>query len=171
MNFIERLKILGVYDQSLIVLKSDHGKPASYSSSPPHSYKSNNNDMGYDGYRRMLMIKNFNQYQELPSYVNEVVLLPDLANTLCRVLDTESSCDRFAGVNLLSDQLASEDSYYIYVPINESSSFHYYLYVAMTCWVLPPLCGKDVVLRGLTAMMVLINGCVAGNCMKPGSLT
>jgi hypothetical protein len=124
-NFLKRLKKLGIYDKSLIIFKSDHGKPASYYSSPPYNYKINNNDMGYDRYRPTLMIKNFNQHQDSLSYVNDLVLLADLANTICRVLDAGASCDRLAGVNLLSDQLFSNDPFYIYVPINESSSFHF----------------------------------------------
>lgn len=123
-QFLDRLEDLGLYERSLIVLKSDHGKPARYYSSPPENYRINEHDRwGYERYRPMLMIKVPSSRSSEPVVVRDLVLLDDLANTLCRAVTSRSDCDTFPGVDLLGDDLSSTEDFTMYVATDADSDF------------------------------------------------
>ena len=122
--FLDRLKELGIYDQSLIVFKSDHGKPLPYYSSTPSSFRINGHSLwGYGRYRPMLMIKDVSAKNTSPVVNDNLVLLSDLANTLCRSSKADLDCDKFPGVDLLSGNFPKDSLFYMFVPKNAESDF------------------------------------------------
>ena len=59
-ELIDKLKDLGVYENTTIIFLSDHGKPVAYypNSPPPHNLKINEHpEYGFDRYQPFLMIK------------------------------------------------------------------------------------------------------------------
>ena len=125
-SFLDKLKELKVYDKTLVVLKSDHGKPQYYFSKPPHNLKINNHHrLGYNRYKPTLMIKDFSTNNQNPKFKSELVSLNDMAKTICEKSNTQSKiyCEKFNGVNLFDDLLVTEQPYYIYV-VPHSSANH-----------------------------------------------
>ncbi len=128
-KFILKLKALNIYDKSLIVFKSDHGKPGWY-------YKPNKYNFfkirehrlwGYDRYTPFLLIKNFNRRAKCLTSNKEPVMLDDLAKTLCLAAAPKESCERYNGFNLLSKNLhipKSADSF-IFIVKDKSSTFRF----------------------------------------------
>ncbi|EKD69788.1 MAG: hypothetical protein ACD_46C00726G0005 [uncultured bacterium] len=122
--FITKLKELGIYDRSFIILKSDHGQPPIYYSTAPENYKINNHELwGYSRYRPLLLIKNYNQKYDKLKFKKEFVLLDDLANTIARSSGLYKNRDIPPGINLLGDHLPTNRSFRIYVVENQNSSF------------------------------------------------
>lgn len=120
----DKLKSLGIYDRSLVVFKSDHGKPSNYYSAYPNSLRINNNrDWGYSRYRPALLVKGFGAVKPQITYVDELVLLNDLAKTLCEASGQSVDCEKFPGINLLNNGLSVDTPYYLYVPKDAESSF------------------------------------------------
>lgn len=137
-TLLSKLKSLGIYDQSLVVLKSDHGEPSNYFSNYPNNLRINGQGgnaettFGYSRYRPTLMIKDFGANNPKISYQNELVLLNDLAKTLCANSGLKIRCDYFHGINLLSKELGTIDEpYYIYVVKNSESSFGFDKHVSV----------------------------------------
>jgi hypothetical protein len=124
--FLDKLKELGIYDNSLIIFKSDHGKPAPYFSSSPNNLRINGHiAWGYNRYRPTLMVKGFGANTEAPVYRDELVLLNDVAKTICIESNIKSECGKFNGVNLLDTILKTNDPYFLYVVKNKHSSFRF----------------------------------------------
>ena len=70
-SFIDKLKALDIYDKSMIIFKSDHGKPATYFSKEPNNITINGHKLwGYNRYRPTLMIKDFHTNREKPEFKN-----------------------------------------------------------------------------------------------------
>lgn len=137
-KFLNKLKSLGIYDQSLVVFKSDHGEPSNYFSNYPNNLHINGQGgkaetaWGYSRYRPTLMIKDFGANNTKMARQKELVLLNDLAKTLCANSGLKIRCDYFHGINLLSEELGSVDEpYYIYVPKNSESSFGFDKHVSV----------------------------------------
>jgi hypothetical protein len=126
-RFLRRLKDLGIYERSLVVLKSDHGEPTHYFSTYPGNVRINGHPTwGYSRYRPALMIKDFGATNSTVTYENQLVLLNDLAKTLCANSGLAIRCDHFNGVDLLSKDLKSVDEpYFIYVVKNAESDFRF----------------------------------------------
>jgi hypothetical protein len=126
-RFLERLKALGIYDQSLVVLKSDHGEPTFYFSEYPDNVRINGHpNWGYSRYRPALMIKDFAVSRSRMTSRNRLVLLNDLAKTLCANSGVAVGCDHFGGVDLLSEEREQVDEpYYIYVVKDPESDFRF----------------------------------------------
>lgn len=126
--FLDRLKTLGVYDNTLIVLKSDHGEPANYFSQPPHALKINGHpNWGVNRYMPLLMVKDFNARRDELEYNKALVGLPDLARTICPATGA-GECDIFNGVNLLEftqRDLAANPDIFIDIVQDEKSSFKF----------------------------------------------
>jgi hypothetical protein len=131
-EFLQRLREMNIYDNSLVVLKSDHGAPAYYFSEYPHNLKINGHpSWGYNRYIPLLMIKPRARTAEKLDYVSGPFLtsLADLAKTLCAQTEPKSThCDQFHGIDLLGDvQLAAGDSEHLYLDVvrNSTSSHRY----------------------------------------------
>lgn len=132
-GFLDKLIDLGVYDDSLIVFKSDHGKPSTYYSSKPHNLLINNNiDWGYSRYRPLLMIKDFNAHQSEINIESNLVLLNDIAKTICFASEVSVDCDEYAGINLLSDENSNEGGeFYVYLPKDKKSDVRYETHISV----------------------------------------
>lgn len=131
-GFINKLKKLGVYEDSLIVFKSDHGEPPYFYSEGPDNFLINGHKIfGYNRYRPMLMIKGFNSTQQSITFNNDLVLLNDLAKTLCINSGLDMHCDQFSGLDLLGNDLKSDDPYFIYVVKNAKSSVKFETYISV----------------------------------------
>ncbi len=123
-HFIETLKQLGIYDKSLIILKSDHGIGASYFSEYPDNLIINGNkEWGYNRYKSVLMIKDFESIAEKAIFKSNLVLQNDIAKTVCLKASTLSDCTQFNGIDLFSDKSFDDESYYLYVPTSSESAF------------------------------------------------
>ena len=138
LTLLNKLKSLDIYDQSLVVFKSDHGEPSNFFSNYPNNLRINGQGgnaettFGYSRYRPTLMIKDFGANNSKISYQKELVLLNDLAKTLCVNSGLKIRCDYFHGINLLSKELGSVDEpYYIYVARNSESSYGFDKHVSV----------------------------------------
>lgn len=121
-DLIKNLKELGIYDNSLIVFKSDHGKPTEYYCEYPNNQVINGNRRhGFSRFRPTLMIKDFNAKNSSVIFQSQLVLLNDLALTICKKAELDSGCKSFPGVNLLGDNIKTDAPYYLYV-VKDSKS-------------------------------------------------
>jgi hypothetical protein len=127
-----RLREMNIYDNSLVVLKSDHGEPAFYFSEYPYNLTINGHPVwGYNRYIPLLMIKPRVRTAEKLDYVSGPFLtsLADLAKTLCAQTESKSThCNQFHGIDLLGDvQLAVGDSEHLYLDVvrDPTSSIRY----------------------------------------------
>jgi hypothetical protein len=132
-NFINKLKLLGIYDKSLIVFKSDHGGLATYFSQSPDNLKINNHQLfGFNRYMPALMIKDFNSNQFKVSHKKELVLLNDIAKTLCKSSGIVTDCNYLNGVNLLGNEIINFDEpYYLYIVKNENSNYDFDTHISL----------------------------------------
>ena len=122
-EFLQKLESLDVYDKSLIVIKSDHGKPGNYYSSSPANLCLNDQcTMGLDRYRPMLKIKPRGRRAGEETLIDKMVLLDDLAKTLCFEAKGNGGCDRYAGLNLLDPLSEAPQGFFINVAANGRSS-------------------------------------------------
>ncbi|MBU2895098.1 LTA synthase family protein [Vibrio hepatarius] len=125
-GFINKLKKLKIYNNSFLIFKSDHGEPASYFSKSPNKIKINNHKYwGFNRYHPFLMIKPINYSNDKINYRGELVLLNDIAKTLCEEITPELGCSDFGGVNLTKKDMDFDSPYYLYVVKDEKSSFEY----------------------------------------------
>ena len=123
-EFVEKLKSLGIYDKSLIILKSDHGQSRNFFTDYPHNSKINGNNIwGYDRYKSFMMIKDFSAVGKKPYYEDNLVLQSDIAKTVCVSAGIQSNCDELGGNNLLSESLIIDTPYFLYVPKNSEPGF------------------------------------------------
>ena len=131
-NLLNKLKHLNIYNNSLVVFKSDHGEPVYFYSQYPDNLLINGHyRFGYSRYRPTLMIKDFNADNVDITFNNDLVLLNDLANTLCTNSGLDIRCKHFPGVDLLSDNLESDEPYYIYVVSNSKSNTKFETYTSV----------------------------------------
>ena len=131
-GLIDKMKELKIYDNSLIVFKSDHGKPTSYFSTYPNNLKINNSkEWGYSRYRPTLLIKDFNTNQQKINIRSNLVLLNDLSKTLCEKSDINIACDKITGVNLLDSSVNDDTPYYLYVPRSSKSTWNYQNHISV----------------------------------------
>jgi hypothetical protein len=135
-NFIAKIRELGVYENSLIVLKSDHGKPVGYSNqSAIESFKINSHEYwGFDRYAAFLAIKDFGAGAGVIANSDQPVVLDDLAKTLCIHSQLPISCDIYPGYDLLDKKLSIPDeaTVTLYVPESASSTYIYDTHIALT---------------------------------------
>jgi hypothetical protein len=131
-TFLEKLKKLNIYDNSLVIFKSDHGKPVKYFSTPPNNLKMNNNELwGYNRYRPTLMVKGAGTANNKVVFRSELVLLNDIARTTCEASALNIKCDKIEGVNLLSEKLDNDRPYFLYVPKNKESTFRFSTHISV----------------------------------------
>ena len=125
-NFIKKLQQLDIYENSLVIFKSDHGKPVSYFSTAPNNFKINGNKTwGYNRYRPALMVKGIGVSSDKVTFRRELVLLNDIARTTCESLTLNIECHNIKGVNLLGQNLDNEEPYYLYVPPNKEADHNF----------------------------------------------
>lgn len=123
-DFLDTVKALGIYDESLIILLSDHGFPATYAGDAygdPDELESfmirGQPNWGYARYTPMLAIKGFGERREVLLFDERPAILGDIARTVCAATLSEG-CDHYAGYDLLSAETIPTDATY-YVTIVE----------------------------------------------------
>jgi len=137
-KFINNLKNNKVYDNSMIVIKSDHAKPncvekthtknkvsdffgqkcSKYYKEYPYTEKLNNNFYwGFGRYKPFIMIKGVDQMQDEIKISNKQVFLHDLSTTYCNFFFESNECDYLNKNNLAEDEgQFSINNYDIYLP-------------------------------------------------------
>lgn len=117
-DLINKLKELKVYDNTFLVLKSDHGQPTSYFNSYPFNLIINEHDQfGYSRYRPLLMIKDIGREDSAMVNIPNLVSLGDLAHTISTRFQRDiDNSDIYPGLNLL-EEIDSSISPYIFINI------------------------------------------------------
>jgi hypothetical protein len=124
-KFLNVLKKEGIYNDSFVVIKSDHGKPNGYYKEYPYSLTINNSEhWGYGRYKPFILIKDKNRIKNEIEISSKHVFISDLANTYCNYLKDKKSCDqKFFGNNLsLDEKTFKKNKYEIYLP-NKKHTF------------------------------------------------
>ena len=100
--FIKKLKENQIYNNSYIVIKSDHGKPNGYYDEFPLKLRINESRYwGLGRYKTFLMIKNIEKSNSEIEIITKHVFLHDLAKTYCSFFYKETICDKkYIGNNL-----------------------------------------------------------------------
>ncbi|MGZ2403906.1 sulfatase-like hydrolase/transferase [Rhizobium ruizarguesonis] len=128
--FLTKVRKLGIYDQSLIVLLSDHGFPAhadGASYGDPDNLESfvirRQPNWGYARYTPMLAIKGFDERKKAITFDARPAILADLAKTICTAT-LASGCDHYKGYDLLSaDGFPDDATYFVSIVEGPHSSF------------------------------------------------
>jgi len=124
---IEKLKAIGIYDQTLLVIKSDHGAPVSYMNAAPDNYQINNHQLwGYNRYRPLMMIKAKSRNSEALTYDHSLASLSDLARTLCPPASGKAVCDAVPGLDLLhpeANDSATQSGVFVDFVYDQKSGF------------------------------------------------
>lgn len=124
-KFLNVLKKEGIYNDSFVVIKSDHGKPNGYYKEYPYGLTINNSEhWGYGRYKPFILIKDKNRIKNEIEISGKHVFISDLANTYCNYLKDKNSCDqKFFGNNLsLDEKTFKKNKYEIYLP-NKKHTF------------------------------------------------
>lgn len=122
---LDRLKELKIYDNSLIILKSDHGLPSLYYQDFPFNTtinvkpKPNNYNYGYGRYNATLFVKDFQIQHPSPIFSDKQVLTSDIARTVCQKLTTLENCSSINGENLLGYQEVEDKPFYLEIPVDQ----------------------------------------------------
>jgi hypothetical protein len=105
-DYLDKLRRLDAYDESLIILKSDHGEPVWYNDPATiESFRIRDHPVwGYGRYAPLLAIKDYGVTREAPLLNDQPVLLDDLARTICVRSRITVDCDWYNGVDVLGDQ-------------------------------------------------------------------
>jgi len=100
--FIKKLKENQIYNNSFIVIKSDHGKPNGYYDEFPLKLRINESRYwGLGRYKTFIMIKNIDEFNSEFEIITKYVFLHDLAKTYCSFFYKETICDtKYIGNNL-----------------------------------------------------------------------
>ena len=135
-DFISRLKKLNVFEQSMIILKSDHGKPVSYYepgtflSKTIHGHKY----WGYGRYEPFMAIKGFGPGEPGLKVSDSPVLLDDMARTICVAALESSQCQQYPGFDILDKALLIPDdaTVTLFVVRDKNSTFMFKTHKAVT---------------------------------------
>jgi len=120
-EFIKKLRQMGIYDNTTLIFKSDHGKPKMYFDDGIRSTGFNGHEyFGYDRYRPFLMVKGKGQVSDSLRKSNEVILLSDLSRFYVEVARNRKN-------TVLLDTLMTPESSkaYFFVPFNKESTHRY----------------------------------------------
>ncbi len=136
-RFLKKIRGLKVYDKSLIVLKSDHGKPVHYyPKSSINSFRINNHKLwGIGRYEPFLAIKGFDETGTGQIKISgESVLLDDLAKSLCLKSASDLKCDKYPGLDIFEEPLKipAESEVTLFIPESADSSFRYGTHIPIT---------------------------------------
>lgn len=144
-KFLDILKAQNIYENSMIVIKSDHGKPnyvqKNYSSNLleglgisdkklekyynefPYNLKINNSFYwGFGRYKTFVMIKDKSFKNDKIKISDKHVFIHDLSTTYCNFFYKKKRCEKYSRNNLaMNDSLFKKYQYDIYLPTNEKS--------------------------------------------------
>lgn len=127
-SFVGKLKEAGIYDNSLIIFKSDHGEPASYyDENRLEAFKIRDHKLwGFGRYAPFLAVKLPDQNASDMIFDTRPVALGDLALSICTSLLNESGmCDSFQGYNIFDPQtvIPADAIYSLEIVKDKTSSF------------------------------------------------
>jgi hypothetical protein len=146
-KFIKNLKKQNVYDNSMIIIKSDHAKPNyvernysqkfsqifkktfnKYYKEYPLNQKINNSFYwGYGRYKPFILIKDQNKIKNNIEISNTQVFLHDLSKTYCEYFSKKNRCGYIKRNNLnLSETFFKNYNYDIYLPIHRFTGTEFY---------------------------------------------
>lgn len=120
--FLSELKKNNIYDNSLIVIKSDHGKPNGHYDEYPLNLRINKAIYwGVGRYKAFVMLKDMNEKKNTIEISNKHIFLADLAVTYCNFFYQAKKCsNKYNGNNLLSNENSfKKNEYEIYIPNKE----------------------------------------------------
>ena len=142
-KFLDLIKKNKVYDNSMIIIKSDHGKPNyveliyktnflqtfkettynKYYSTYPYNLKINDSFYwGYGRYKPFLMIKDANTINEDLKISDKHVFIHDLSATYCNFFYDEKDCEKYDRNNLAQNEnLYKNYNYDIMLPVKKYS--------------------------------------------------
>ncbi len=141
-KFINQLRKNNIYDNSMIIIKSDHGKPNyiqkrysenifqifnkrldKYYNQYPYNLRINESFYwGYGRYKPFIMIKDRNMNNNNIEIRKRHIFLHDLSTTYCNFYYNDEVCNKFSRNNLASSEnLFNEYIYDIYLPKNKNS--------------------------------------------------
>ena len=145
-KFLKNLKTKKIYDNSMIIIKSDHGKPnyieRNYSQkisdifkkkkynkhykNYPYNQKINNSFYwGFGRYKSFILIKDQNQTKDKIEISGKQVFLHDLSTTYCNFFFKLEECNHFDKNNLVKNENQfNKNNYDIYIPKYVNSSTH-----------------------------------------------
>ncbi|WP_440980918.1 hypothetical protein [Shinella sumterensis] len=136
-EFIKKIKELGIFDSSMIVLHSDHGIPAGYNQwqyTDPEELESflvrGHPNWGYARYTPFLAIKPFGSSSTTPLASEgravidrRPVILSDLAKTICQE-SMLSDCVQYPGFDILQPGELPKDATYFVNLVRDRRSTH-----------------------------------------------
>ena len=142
-KFINKLKEKEIYNNSMIVIKSDHGKPnyaeKSYTSNwleffkkkklnsyyfeYPYNLKINGSfHWGYGRYKPFIIIKDKNTIHDEIKFFDKQIFIHDLSSTYCNFFYKIKDCKNYKTNNLVSDhELFEQYVYDIMLPTKKES--------------------------------------------------
>ena len=123
--FIKKLKDKGIYDNTTIIIKSDHGRKKKFYSEYPNNLTLNDNKyFSYGRYRPALMIKNRAQIMNELEILNDQVFLSDLNQIYCK--NKIVKCSGLNGYNFINKKFYKNKLVEIFLPIDKESYVNIY---------------------------------------------
>ena len=124
-NFISKLKEKNLYDNTTIIIKSDHGRRKNFYSEPPNNLAINKNKyFSYGRYKPILFIKNKNQIMTELKILNDQVFLSDLNHVYCKNKIIE--CSKSNGYDFFNSKFLEKKSVEVFLPLKENSYVNIY---------------------------------------------
>ncbi len=121
-GLLGKLRQLEVYDNSFIILASDHGRLGRYNTDEKMARGNKGSMWSVSRYFPFLMIKDLNRSAESMEFIESPVSLRFIARTLCLRITTEN-CQDFAGLDLLSGSLPDDPgTETIFIPARKDST-------------------------------------------------
>lgn len=112
-KLIVKLKLINIYDKSLIILKSDHGHPSNYFDYPPLNLKINNHShFGLSRYKPLLMIKRINNSNQNITFMKKTFSTNALSKIYCEFVNNIPEICKNNDINTTQ----------IYIPKTKNSS-------------------------------------------------
>ena len=122
--FFDNLKDNSIYNNSLIIIKSDHAKPNGFYDEYPNNLKINNTIYwGLGRYKPFILIKDINEKKNNIEISDKHVFLADLAITYCNFFYEDKFCNEKYNYNnlLMNENSFKKNNYEIYIPQDEYS--------------------------------------------------
>ena len=125
-RLLNRLKAQGLYDNTAIIFKSDHGKTNDYAGGEDgKAIFASNPTWGRDRYMPLLMIKSAGAAPGDLEFDDRTAALSDLAATLCPTLPGRRDCSIYPGANLARPAQEDAPDIPVFIPRSETSSHRY----------------------------------------------
>ncbi len=122
-KFILKLKEINIFDNSNILIKSDHGYSAEHFNKYPYNLGINGNiNIGIDRFNPFILVKKKNNVNKKFEIISEQVLINDIAKSLCLLKNKEKNCEVYGGTNLFDFDKNFDESFFVYLPKNKNSN-------------------------------------------------